>query len=269
MLYTREEIIYQLKADITTVKEKGYIPCVATLYGSQNYKIDSINSVLDRKVLVVPTIEDLINNRKLNKEYEDSRGQIKTVDIRTWVNSLIKGSFSDWEVLVTKYSVTDLSCKEFDVIYSMQREIVTINPIKSLKSILRNFNSYVDLTFKELQKGEKSDRLKKSLAHMIQVSEFMIKYFSFIDESGCWSNTVHELFIPLNARFLSKLKEYGCDIEEANRLYNYHRLITNNLYNTILGLWKDKIENKQTKEWLENFKIEFIKKHLRLGELNK
>lgn len=269
MLYTREEIIYQLKADITTVKEKGYIPCVATLYGSQNYKIDSMNSDLDRKVLVIPTIEDLINNRKLNKEYEDSRGQIKTVDIRTWVNSLIKGSFSDWEVLVTKYSVTDLSCKEFDVIYPMQREIVTINPIKSLKSIYGIFNSYANLTFKELEKGERSNKLNKSLAHMIRVSEFMTKYFVFIDQSGSYSSSIYELFIPLNVDFISKLKECGCDIEEANRLYNYHRAITDALFHSVIELWKNEKENEQTKEWLEKFKVEFIKKHLWLGELNK
>lgn len=268
-MYTREEIIYQLKADIITVKEKGYIPCVATLYGSQNYKMDSANSDLDRKVLVIPTLENLINNKKLNKEYEDSKGQLKVIDIRNWINSLIKGSFSDWEILMTEYSITDLSCKGFNAIYPMKCRIVTINPIKSIKSIYGIFSSYADLTFKELQKGEKSDKLKKSLAHMIRVSEFMTKYFSFIDESGCWSNAVHELFIPLNARFLSKLKQYGCDIEEANRLYNYHRLITNSLYNTILELWKDKTEDKQTKEWLEKFKVEFIKKHLWLGELNK
>lgn len=97
----------------------------------------------------------------------------------------------------------------------------------------------------------------------------MTKYFVFIDQSGSYSSSIYELFIPLNTAFISKLKEYGCDIEEANKLYNYYKKITDALFHSTIGLWKNEKEDKQTKEWLEKFKVEFIKKHLWLGGLNK
>lgn len=86
------------------LKETGYNVLAVMLYGSQNYDLDTEDSDIDVKAILLPSLDDMIQNKSpisTNIEYEN--GLIELKDIREFYKTIKKGNPAYLEVLVSDY----------------------------------------------------------------------------------------------------------------------------------------------------------------------
>jgi predicted nucleotidyltransferase len=73
------------------------------LYGSQNYGLDSELSDIDVQVYVIPSLDDLIKDHKINKEYTTTYGLATVKDIRLLPALINKANPTTLEIMFTDY----------------------------------------------------------------------------------------------------------------------------------------------------------------------
>lgn len=90
------------------VGKLGYHPVYVSLHGSQNYGLDvfteEYQSDFDYKCIILPTLQELVNNSKpVSTVVDFEGGQIDIKDIRTFIETATKMNPSYLEVLVTPF----------------------------------------------------------------------------------------------------------------------------------------------------------------------
>lgn len=123
--------INELSKQKEILEEQGYRVAYICLYGSQNYGLDiftdEYQSDIDMKAVIVPTLDDLINNSKpISTTIETEWGQCDLKDIRTYFEKgIVKANPAYLETLYTDYYIVDESFQdEFDEIFSMRDDLV-------------------------------------------------------------------------------------------------------------------------------------------------
>jgi len=107
------DIRAKLQAVSRRVEELGYHPVYVALYGSQNYGLDvhtdEYQSDFDYKVIVLPTLRDLVNDSKPVSIVEDyDGGHIDIKDIRAYMDTAMKLNPAYIEIMATdNYIVLD------------------------------------------------------------------------------------------------------------------------------------------------------------------
>lgn len=107
-----EKYFNQMMRHVEFAKNKGYDVILASIYGSQNYALETKESDVDSYLIVMPSLEDLALNRKpVSKElmYVDENGvpngeHIVVKDFRIFVEALMKADFHALEVASSKYT---------------------------------------------------------------------------------------------------------------------------------------------------------------------
>ena len=101
-------IMKHLEAAVEKVREMGYTPVYAALYGSQNYGLDvygeDYQSDYDVKVIVMPTLHDLVfkgSQVSMTIDYED--GQIDVKDVISMTQIIAKMNTQYLEILLTPF----------------------------------------------------------------------------------------------------------------------------------------------------------------------
>ena len=100
----RDFLIEKCKDRYKFLKETGYNVLAVMLYGSQNYDLDTEYSDIDVKAILLPSLDDMIQNKNpvsTNIEYEN--GLIELKDIREFYKTIKKGNPAYLEVLVSDY----------------------------------------------------------------------------------------------------------------------------------------------------------------------
>ena len=92
---------------VNEVQKLGYTVLYAANYGSHNYNLDVNNdeyqSDIDTKVIILPTLEELVHNTKpVSTTIEISTGQCDIKDIRAFVPTLLKANIQFLEILMAK-----------------------------------------------------------------------------------------------------------------------------------------------------------------------
>ena len=107
-----EKVFNQMMCHKKFAESKGYDVIVASIYGSQNYALETKESDVDSYLIVMPSLEDLALNRKpASKElmYVDENGvpngeHIVVKDFRIFVEALMNADFHALEVASSKYT---------------------------------------------------------------------------------------------------------------------------------------------------------------------
>lgn len=117
---------------------KNYEFVMTSLYGSQNYNLDTKTSDHDFKMAVVPSINNLILDKKPYVKIEETKnGIIEVKDIRHTFLAFKKMSVVDLEMLFSKVITTNKKYKEeLDRLISMREEIVASNPYSLYNTML-------------------------------------------------------------------------------------------------------------------------------------
>ena len=130
------EILAEVKRQVPDPEQR--IICLS-LYGSQNYKLNSETSDIDTECFIFPTVEDFIFNKNMfstcvNTEY----GTCHIKDVRAAFNELRKSSPNMLELFASPYMIINKEYAHiwnticFNVDYNWQRQL---------------FGRYIKLTF--------------------------------------------------------------------------------------------------------------------------
>ena len=153
------------------------------LQGSQNYGLDYEGSDIDTKCIVLPTLDDLIFNRKPvstthvlpNEEHLDLK------DVRLYLQTFRKQNLNFMEILFTKYKIVNPLYEQYwNRLIENNEQIARYNPVgavKTMKGIAmekyhameHRYPSKVDLIDKWGYDG-------KQLHHLIRVEEYLTRY---------------------------------------------------------------------------------------------
>ena len=104
---TQQQLADAIEESIAKVKEMGYIPIYAANYGSHNYNLhinlDEYQSDIDTKVIILPTLEELVNNSMpISTTIDISTGQCDIKDIRAFMPTLMKANIQFLEILAAQ-----------------------------------------------------------------------------------------------------------------------------------------------------------------------
>lgn len=112
------------------LEDRGYRVAYICIYGSQNYNLDvnteEYQSDLDMKAVVVPNLDNLINNSKpVSKVVDTEWGQCDIKDIRVYFQTLLKANPAYLETLYSKYFLVDGNFEEqFDQVFKLRDDLV-------------------------------------------------------------------------------------------------------------------------------------------------
>lgn len=153
-----------------------------TLYGSQNYNIDTDTSDYDFKAIYVPSVEDALLKNPVSIELVNSkREHCEVKDIRLMCDMYKKQNINFLETLFTGYYRDNpIYRNSIDYLYTYRNRIARYNELKCLKSIagqslhtikeLENILEKTDISEEELHKA------RKKCANILFLRFFIDKY---------------------------------------------------------------------------------------------
>lgn len=162
------------------------------LQGSQNYGLDYEGSDIDTKCIVLPTLEDLIFNRKpvSTTHILDNDEHLDLKDVRLYFQTFRKQNLNFMEILFTKYKIINpLYRLYWNRLLENNEQIAHYNPVgavKTMKGIAmekyhaleHRYPSKVDIIDKWGYDG-------KQLSHLMRVEEYLTRYINGEPYADC------------------------------------------------------------------------------------
>lgn len=177
-----EKIFERLAADYAKVAEK-YTVLGVFLQGSQNYGLDYEGSDIDTKAIVIPTLEDIVLNRKpvSTTWILESNEHIDVKDIRLMHECFRKQNTNFVEILFTKYRVLNPEFADlYQPMFDNAETIARYNKIAAVKCILGQImekrkalcHPYPTI----VDRIEKYGYDPKQLHHIFRNYDFLLRY---------------------------------------------------------------------------------------------
>lgn len=178
------EIYNRLYKHYDAVVAAGYKPIYIGLAGSQNYKLDTAESDVDSKAIILPTLEDLIWHREpISKVISlDNGEQCDVKDIRRMWECWQKQNINFLEILFTDYYLIDTD-KEFELgcLRQLGEKIAHLDPKRAIKSMYgqakSKYAAMCHVTPASAEKIAKFGYDPKQLHHLIRFRIFAENYF--------------------------------------------------------------------------------------------
>ena len=160
--------------------------------GSQNYGLDYEGSDIDTKCFLVPTLEDIIFNKKpistthirANEEHIDFK------DIRLFLTTVRKQNLNFMEILFTKYKIVNPTYESmWNRLIENNEQIARYNPVgavKTMKGIA--MEKYHAMEHRYPSKVDLIDTWgydPKQLHHLLRVEEYLHRYLSGEKYADC------------------------------------------------------------------------------------
>ena len=197
------------------------------LQGSQNYGLDYEGSDIDTKCIVLPTLEDLIFNRKPvstthvlpNEEHLDLK------DVRLYFQTFRKQNLNFMEILFTKYKLVNPTYAPYwNQLIENNEQIARYNPIgavKTMKGIA--MEKYHAMEHRYPSKVELIDKYgydPKQLSHLIRVREYLSRYIKGEAYADCLQTRIarHLVFVKRTDKLYYSLTDAREVAEEELRL---------------------------------------------------
>lgn len=109
------------------------------LQGSQNYYLDDEESDVDTKLLVVPTLDEIIFNRKPVSvtHIRDNDEHIDAKDVRLYWQCFRKGNPNFVEILFSRVCYVNPMYQDlWNDMVAMAEEVARVNPLASAKAMM-------------------------------------------------------------------------------------------------------------------------------------
>lgn len=184
------------------------------LQGSQNYGLDYEGSDIDTKLIIVPSIDDIIFNRKPvstthileNEEHMDAK------DIRLYIQTFRKQNLNFLEILFTDFKLVNPQySKWWDVLVYNRENIARYNEyqaIKSMKGIaMEKYHAMEHPYPSKLAVLAEWGYDPKQLHHLLRVEEYIGRYIAWEKYADCLK--------PRNPEYLIQVKKGYYDLETA------------------------------------------------------
>lgn len=242
------------------------------LQGSQNYGLDYEGSDIDTKCIVLPTLEDLIFNRKpvSTTHVLDNNEHLDLKDVRLYFQTFRKQNLNFMEILFTKYKIINpiYASYWYDLIRNNEK-IAHYNPVgavKTMKGIAmekyhameHRYPSKVDIIDKWGYDG-------KQLHHLIRVREYLSRYIQGYKYSECLMTEMPD--------FLKAVKSltpngFYYNLEEARNIANVELESVCRIADAFTTAHKDDPIDVEVDELLDKVQRDIMKLGIEL-ELNR
>lgn len=256
---------------VQKAKELGYTVLYAANYGSHNYNLQIYNekyqSDIDTKVIILPTLEELVNNSKpVSMTIEISTGQCDIKDIRAFLPTLLKANIQFLEVLCARiYWINYLYADDFQWFIDHLEELVRGSKPQLLKSIYGMClekqkalcHPYPTIKWKIDKWGYDG----KQLHHIVRLKNFIDNYFykekSF--REAIWYGSDNDF----DRENLIYMKENKPTLEQAIEMAEFNRnLVKQEVEELLEKCTENSIIKEQYKKMTNKIIIDNIKRKI-------
>lgn len=233
------------------------------LQGSQNYKLDTSNSDIDSKLIILPTTKDLILSASPRSEVHvrDNDEHIDFKDLRLILNTFRKQNMNFVEILFsTQIIVNPLYADEWGQLVARREEIARMNfplAVNAMRGVA--LEKYHAMEHRYPSKAYLIDTIgydPKQVSHLVRIMDFMERYIKGEKYEDC--------LIPTTRR------DFIMDIKQGTYDLNMARLIADGALSKINEMaepYKHKNEpNIKMEEFLTEMQVRIMEKGIR-GEL--
>lgn len=191
------------------------------LAGSQNYNLDTEFSDIDTKLIITPSLDEFIFNKRpistthvrANKEQTDFK------DIREYMNTFRKQNLNYLEILFTDFKVVNPIYEEsWNKLVEMREEIARYDEYRAIKSMIGIAGNKYKLTTHPTP--DKIDYFKiygynpKELYQLLRIEEYVNKYVRGVPYEKCLKSNYRDFLIEVKNGFYKK--EYVEDIAKSS-----------------------------------------------------
>lgn len=162
------------------------------LQGSQNYGLDYEKSDVDTKLIVVPTFEDIVFNKKpiSTTHVLENDEHVDWKDIRLYMDCFYKQNVNFVEILFTPYNIINPMYKdEWNKLIVAREDIAHLNPYRAVKSMkgvaLEKYNAMEHPYPSKFEILQKWGYDGKQVSHLIRIYDFLIKYIANETYENC------------------------------------------------------------------------------------
>jgi hypothetical protein len=217
MARRQDKINKRLKSDFKFLEEKGFEVVGVFLQGSQNYGLDTEQSDIDTKAIVLPTFEDFINNKQAVSEtlVLESNEHIDVKDIRIMFDVLKKSNINFLEILFTKHRLLNKKYSALLAPLFINNERLTQWHKKALYNSISGMTQQKLVALKHpypsiIAKIEKFGYDPKQLHHIFRQHDFIVRLAAGESFKDCLTAN--------NPEHLIKIKAGVHTLEDAERL---------------------------------------------------
>lgn len=153
------------------------------LQGSQNYGLDYEGSDIDTKLIVVPSLEDIVLNKKpistthvrANDEHIDFK------DVRLYMDTFKKQNLNFLEILFTPFKIVNpMYADEWNRLVEAREEIARMNEFRAVKSMkgiaLEKFHAMEHRYPSKIDIIDMYGYDGKQVSHLIRVDDYLERY---------------------------------------------------------------------------------------------
>lgn len=217
----KEYIMNNIQSKYNYLLNKGYEVFGIYLQGSQNYNLDvyddDYKSDVDTKAIVIPSIKDIILNKKpISTTIElDNKEHIDVKDIRIMFDCFYKQNINFLEILYTKYKIINPKYIRWDADLTEARDLIVRYDYKHALNCMYGMamQKYVALKHPYPTIKNKIDKFgydPKQLHHIIRMKDFMERFINGESYESC--------LIPSNPQELIDIKKGKLSLAEAEEL---------------------------------------------------
>ena len=194
--------------------------------GSQNYGLDTEDSDIDTKCLIVPSFGELAYNTKPTSttHVRENNEHITITDIRLFFQTLRKQNINFVEILFTRYRILNPIYEGiWDKLCDYREEIATYNPCATLKACLgmldRNYKILYERNSEKAEKIAEWGYDPKALYNVLRIGWFIL---DFAESTKSYANCLEGRSIDRDiALETAKTKHWALDTVQYATNYLY------------------------------------------------
>lgn len=239
--------------------------------GSYNYNMDTPQSDIDSKLLVIPSLEQLVNGKSLNYLHcmSDNGEHVEVKDIRHYFATMLKQNINFVETLYAQvWIVNPVYMRLFHYLFEMRDVISGCNPIATIHCIQgtahQKYKQMLQSSPARAADIEEYGFDRKSLHHLVRCVFFGEYYMEGTNYQECLQNND----VPNIRRMIMSLKtttvlnrEYAISIAE-DMLNGFDEKVDSYL-DTIKPFQKDfSVLAADVKDFLDTLAFEIIKQSI-------
>lgn len=189
------------------------------LQGSQNYGLDYEGSDVDTKLIVTPTFEDIVFNKKpiSTTHILENDEHVDWKDVRLYMNTFVKQNLNFLEILFTNFRIINPMYQEFwNLLEKHREEIARMNPYRAVKSMkgiaMEKYHAMEHEYPSKIEVLAKWGYDPKQLHHLLRVEEYLERYIN--------EELYEDCLRPRHPEFLIDVKRGYFTLEEARTVAN-------------------------------------------------
>ena len=236
-----------------------YSQIVGMFYqGSGNYGLDTPNSDVDTKLIVVPSFKDLAMNHKpvstthvrANNEHIDFK------DIRLYITTFRKQNINFLEILFTPYKIVNSKyTQEWQRLVDNREMIAHMDKLRCVETMTglaqRKYVMMDHRTESKIPIINQYGYDPKELCHLMRIEEFCVRYIQGESFENCLNPTHKELLLMV------KSGEFTLD--QARKLANVSIESINSVRDKAKVAYRDKEVNKEAENLLDDVQYNIMK----------